>query len=64
MQDNLWPTVHLVQGGSIEVCGLEFLEDRRQGHCQRFAEGLAKSESAKVVIPPSRLGAHGRTRQF
>ena len=45
---------------AVEVCGLEFLKDRRESHCRRFAEGLAKSDRKKDLISPYRLGAHGR----
>ena len=45
---------------AVEACGLEFVEDIRESHCRRFAEGLAKSECTKDLIPPSRLRVYGR----
>ena len=45
---------------AVDACNLEFLTDRREDHCRRFAEGLSKSERTKGILPLSRLDAHGR----
>ena len=45
---------------ALETCELESLADRREGHCRGFAAGLANSECANNLLPPTRLESHAR----
>ena len=43
---------------AIQISGLESLDDRRESHCVRFAEGLANSERTNDLLPPTRRESH------
>ncbi len=45
---------------ALQDCELESLSSRREDHCQRFAEGLAKSTRTMDLLPPTRYESHSR----
>ena len=46
---------------ALGTCQFDFLFERRENHCHRFAEGLPNNERTKSLLPPSRFECHGRS---
>ena len=45
---------------AVGKCNLEYLKDRRETHCKKFAQGLGDNVRTCHLLPPSKFQSHGR----
>jgi len=45
---------------AIKSCKLDYLSDRREALCLKFAQGLSSNVRTSHLIPPTRFECHGK----
>lgn len=46
---------------ALKQCSMTSLNDRREEHCLKFAQGLNSNIRTNHLLPPTRFQCHGRT---